>query len=330
MEVHFVSFTHLPLSLIPAYQQFLSCAQLFDEADTDYTILALDEMDEILGCASLRGNVLKQIAVSSEESGTGLCAQLVTMLIEHAVVLGHSHLFVYTKPTHRSIFSSLGFYPIVETSEILMMENRRNGLSSFLSALPKFNGLVGTIVCNCNPFTRGHRQLIECASSQCDHLLVFVLSEDLSLFPSEIRYRLVQEGTSDLPNVHVFRSKDYLISRATFPAYFLKESIDVASAQCDLDLQLFVSVIAPTLNIRRRYVGEEPFDRISMQYNNRMKKLLPAHGIEVVELPRYQNISASHVRQLLKEGRIQDVEPLLPPCTYEYCRSHFRGGTLCP
>ena len=315
-----------PAYCLDAYHALLATCGLSDEGDADYTALLFDDNDELCACGSLRGNVLKQIAVLPRSEQQGYCAEIVTELVRAAFKQGETHLFLYTKPMHRGLFSSFGFFPIVETSQMLMMENRRHGLDDFLAALPHPDGTVGAIVCNCNPFTLGHRALIEHAAARCDALLVFVLSEDCALFPARDRYALVRAGTAEFANVSVVQSSDYLISRATFPAYFLKDSADPEQARCDLDLYLFAKRIAPALNIRSRFVGEEPFDAVTRHSNERMKQLLPLLGIQVEEIPRWKNISASQVRRLLQEGRVQETQPLLPATTYEYCEHHFGGN----
>lgn len=325
MNEYLASFSSLPLGLRQPYQDFLHLCGLTDEGDCDHTVLLLDDSDHILACGSLRGNVLKQIAVDPHAEGSGFCAQVVTELVEEAFRRGNSHLFLYTKPTHRNLFLSLGFYPVMETREVLMLENRPGGLDAFLCQLPHPQGKVGAVVCNCNPFTLGHRHLIEQARGQCDALLVFVLSEDASMFSSRDRYELVCQGTENLTNVFVVRSQDYLISRATFPMYFLKETADPQQVRCDLDLLLFAQRIAPALGVSVRFVGEEPFDPVTRLYNQRMKALLPPLGIEVVEIPRYRDISASRVRKLIQEGRVRETQPLLPASTYDYCLRHFGG-----
>lgn len=73
------------------------------------------------------------------------------------------------------------------------------------------------MVCHANPFTRGHRHLVEYAAARCPHLYVFVLSEETGDFPAADRLELVRRGTADLPNVDVVPGGDYIISRATFP-----------------------------------------------------------------------------------------------------------------
>lgn len=330
MEYHLYSTDRLSGALKLAYAAFLNRCGLRDEQNTDYTVLYQDEEEKILACGSLRGNTLMQIAVSPEAEGMGLCALIVSELISAAILRGDRHLFLYTKPKNDRLFAGLGFYPIVSTDDILLMENRRSGFSSFLEGLPHLGGRVGAVVCNCNPFTLGHRHLIETAASECDYVLVFVVSEDLSLFPADIRYELVRSGTTQLKNVHVVRSGDYLVSRATFPTYFIKEKARCEAAACALDIMLFAKRVAPELGISVRYVGQEPFDPVTRSYNEQMKRILPQYGIELREIPRHGDISATVVRKLLSEGRLEEAKSFLPENTYEYCKRHFGTGSGFP
>ena len=91
-----------------------------------------------------------------------------------------------------------------------------------------------------------------------------------------------------------------------------------------LDLEIF-SQIAKTLGIQRRYVGEEPFSRVTHLYNQIMQQKLPEHGIECVVIPRQsrgnQIISASKVRQCIKTGDFAQVQKMVPASTYDYFMS---------
>ena len=140
--------------------------------------------------------------------------------------------------------------------------------------------------------------------------------------------RALRRGTADLPNVDVVPGGDYIISRATFPAYFLQG--DPEQARCDLELTLFGKRIAPALGITRRFVGQQPYSPVTARYNQRMQALLPQWGIRVEEIPRLEGISASRVRQLLRQGRLAELQPLVPETTYAYCRDHFGTGAPCP
>lgn len=88
-----------------------------------------------------------------------------------------------------------------------------------------------------------------------------------------------------------------------------------------LDATLFTR-IAAALNLTRRYVGEEPFSHTTSLYNDALSEILPQAGIELVIVPRAQAqgeaISASHVRQLIHDGRMEEIVPLVPETTYAY------------
>ncbi len=51
------------------------------------------------------------------------------------------------------------------------------------------NKRIGGIVMNCNPFTLGHKYLVEYAAREMDYLYLFVVEEDLSFFLSQIELR---------------------------------------------------------------------------------------------------------------------------------------------
>ena len=287
-------------SRLAEYKDFLRKKRLTDEEDADYTVMLTDEASNVVACGSLSGSVIKQIAVDASA--------------------GKAHLFLYTRPENKQIFVSLGFFPMAETEAVLMMENRRDGLRRFLDSIGRREGTSACIVCNCNPMTKGHQFLMETASAQCDNLYIFVLSEDGGNgdFPPAVRYELVKGGTAHLKNVIVCRSDDYIISRSTFPAYFLKDSADAENVRADLDLILFAARIAPALGITKRFVGTEPFDAVTRKYNARMHEILPRYGIEVKELPRKDGISAGRVRALLKERKFDEIREIVPENVYEY------------
>ena len=47
-----------------------------------------------------------------------------------------------------------------------------------LKNINKFKGKIGGVVMNCNPFTLGHRYLIEQSLNQVDYLYIFVVEEE--------------------------------------------------------------------------------------------------------------------------------------------------------
>ncbi len=181
---------------------------------------------------------------------------------------------------------------------------------------------IGSIVMNCNPFTLGHQYLIETAIKSCDYLYIFVVEEDKSIFSFKERFKLVQEGTSHLKNITVLPSGKFIISQNTFSAYFQKENLKDAIIDPSMDLEIFGRKVVPTLDINIRFVGEEPIDNITRQYNEYMKRMLPEYGIEVIEIPRKeigkQVISASRVRKLLLEENWKEIKKIVPKTTYQY------------
>lgn len=200
-----------------------------------------------------------------------------------------------------------------------------NGLRQYCS----YEGRTGAIVMNCNPFTLGHRYLIEraCAWEGVDRLIIFVVEEDRSFFRFEDRIEMVRIGTADLKNVIVIPSGKYIISAQTLPGYFEKdENPDIVFDAAD-DLDLFSNVIAPELNISVRFAGEEPIDGYTRQYNKAMSSVLPEHGIEFVEIPRKEHdgivISASRVRKLMKEKRYEKIKALVLPSVYVFLNKHY-------
>ena len=318
--------THFTEEKRKTWTSFLQRAGLMADNEVEQTVLVWDE-GTLIACGSRQGNLLKCIAVDSSRQGEGLTATLLTALRQEAFQAGYRHLFLYTKPENRAMFASLFFYPIAETSTVLLMENRKDGIKEFLSSLPPAvtSGTVGSIVMNCNPFTLGHQYLIETAAGECDHLYVFVLSEDKSRFSADDRLEMVKLGCTHLENVTVLPTGPYLISSATFPTYFLKERDLAGQIQCLLDIEIFKTYYAPRFSITCRYVGTEPLSPMTAQYNEALKEHLPLSGITLKELPRLSQegapISASAVRALMDEGNYAAITRLLPKTTLDYLKT---------
>ena len=305
-------------------KQFLaSCGLDYDQA-ISFTVNLMED-GEIIATASLDGSTLKCIAVSPAHQGEDLTARLLTELRREAFDRGREHLMLFTKPANQMMFASFGFYPVIRTADCLLMESKKNGLESFISEIaassPK-GGTIGCIVANCNPFTNGHRYLIESAAKQCDTLHLFILSEEKPPFPAQDRLMLAKQGVSDIKNVLVHSTGPYMVSSATFPSYFIKDKARVDSIYCDLDMQIFAKKIAPALGITRRFVGSEPYCKVTSSYNEQMKNTLPQHGVELIEIPRCEAggeaVSASRVRRLMEDKRMDEIRPLVPETTYEY------------
>ena len=193
-------------------------------------------------------------------------------------------------------------------------------------------GRIGSIVMNCNPFTLGHRYLIEYAANKVSHLYIFVVQEDKSFFPFKDRLELIEFGTADLENVTVLPSGQFIISSLTFSEYFQKESIQDRTIDPSHDIELFGKEIAPMLCINVRFAGEEPLDKITRQYNDAMRRILPQYGIEFEIIPRKESggevISASRVRKCLRANDFDAIAKLVPESTLRYLLQNPMIGTL--
>lgn len=311
---------------------FLARHGLSYEEDIEFAAAFVDDgTDEIVGCGCCAGAVLKCFAVDPALRGQNLMGQIISILVNNRFAAGYSRLFVYTKPQNEAMFTAAGFYPISATDKVSMLENRPRGPEQFIRQVQEQvpaalapAACIGAAVMNCNPFTLGHRYLAEYAASRCDLLYLFVVEENRSAFPFPDRLELVRLGTADLPRVRVLAGGPYMISAATFPTYFLKKDDDAATVEAELDLTIFCRHIAPPLGIRRRFVGQEPGCALTARYNRVMRELLPAHNIEVEELPRRLTpeglvISASTVRDCLAGKRPElDLRQLVPQTTYDY------------
>lgn len=188
--------------------------------------------------------------------------------------------------------------------------------------------LRGVVVMNCNPFTLGHRYLIEQAAKQVERLFVMVVREDCSLFAYAERKAMVEQGVAHLKNVTVIDGSEYAISQATFPTYFLKRLDDAADTQMLLDLDLFRRHIAPALGATVRFVGTEPTDRLTRRYNELMHEVL-TDVREICRLEKDGNaVSASRVRKAMEQGDMSTIRQLVPPTTLPYIIAHLATQAL--
>lgn len=306
-----------------AWEQLLAKTGLVPEELPEEFVL-LWEGDVLAATGSRQGNILKYLAVDPAHQGEGLLATLITALRQEAFAQGYRHLFLYTKPANEHLFRDLMFYPVAATDKVLLMEDKPDGVQSFLNTLPvdTCDGIVGAAVMNCDPFTLGHRYLVESAARECDKFYIFVLSEDQGHFSAADRLAMVKAGTADLENVTVLPTGPYLISAATFPTYFLKDRDGAEQVQCLLDIAIFCKYFAPHFGIQRRYVGTEPLSPMTNKYNGALKGNLPSKGIEVREIPRLEKtgtpVSASAVRKALAENDWDTLKTLVPTTTFDH------------
>lgn len=335
--------------------------------DMNYYAAMLDDDGEMIAGGGLKDDVIKCVAVDDAHKGEAIANTLVSHLISHANQEGYGCIKLFTKPKNRQLFESLSFRLLAEAPEAILMETGIGGISNTVEALKKIKEEsekykeynkeckedskecrentsylttspphhltttmqpTGCIVMNCNPFTLGHRYLIEQAAKKVERLYVMVVKEDCSLFAYTERKAMVEQGVADIENVNVIDGSDYAISRATFPTYFLKRLDDAADTQMLLDLDLFRRHIAPALGATVRFVGTEPTDQLTRRYNQLMHEALK----DVREINRLEKdgnaVSASRVRKAMEEGDMNTIRQLVPPTTLPYIIAHLATQAL--
>jgi [citrate (pro-3S)-lyase] ligase len=293
--------------------------------DVDYTMGLFDD-GLLVATGSIKGDMLQMMAISPNYQGYDLTSIVVLHLMKYANNHDITTLHLFTKPKNIQIFIPLGFKPVaVVRPYTALMEWGKPGIEEFCSNLKEraFPD-AAALVMNCNPFTLGHRWIIERAASENAHVFVLVVQEDVSMFPFVNRIKLVREGTADLSNVTVIPGGRYVVSSLTFPSYFTAEE-DLAAAQSSIDAEIFVKHIAPALGVKKRYVGSEPFSAVTNIYNNVLIGRLSQGGIQVIKLDRFEvegiPVSASRVRRLLSQGNMSEIKKLVPPTTWDYLNS---------
>lgn len=290
--------------------------------------------NKIIATGSRYKNILKCLAIDDTYKGGDLINQLLSELINEIYAEGYDNIFVYTKASYEETFSRFGFKTIEGVNNKLIFMERSDGFSSYLNFLKGKkvdSNNIGSIVMNANPFTLGHKYLVDYASKHCDFIYLFLVSEDLSDFSTEERYKLVKEGCKDIKNMEILPTRNYIISAATFPSYFIKKEDDLTEIQARLDAAIFKNSIAKVLSIDKRFVGEEKNDQVTAIYNRVMKEVLKKgpKPIELIEIPRKtidgEAISASKVRKLIKDNDFDKLSSYLPKSSLDYINKKYKS-----
>jgi [citrate (pro-3S)-lyase] ligase len=310
----------------------------FDPSEVESTMIVHNLKGELVGTGSHQGRILKYVAVAPKFRDTTAFALIVTYMTEKLLKI-YKHTFVFTRPENSVRFRGLGYTEIATAAPLFtVLEFGFESIHTYQNYIKTLayttkTQAIASIVVNCNPFTNGHKFLIEKAASENEIVYLFVVEEERSAFPFLVRWELIRKGIEHLKNVVMVRGGMYVVSGAIFPSYFLKcEALDdIMQKQAELDVTIFAKYIVPVLKIVKRYVGTEDYCKTTEAYNNSMKAILPAFGVEVVEvvrksvgtdesnLPNF--ISASKIRKAIKEDRLDELDDFLPDSTREFLLS---------
>lgn len=307
----------------------------FDPSEVECTMIVYNLKGDLVGTGSHLGRVLKYVAVAPKFRDTTAFALIVTYMTEKLLKI-YKHTFVFTRPENSVRFRGLGYTEIASAEPLFtMLEFGFESIFTYQDYLktlmvPVKTNAVAAIVVNCNPFTNGHKFLIEKAAAENELVYLFVVKEDLSVFPFSVRWELIRKGIAHLKNVVMVSGGMYIVSGAIFPAYFLKNETvsDVMQKQAELDVKIFAKYIVPVLGITKRYVGTEHYCKTTEAYNLAMKTILPDYGVEVIEITRKSSgsgvdrlpdyISASKVRQAIKLDKLNELIDFLPDSTRDF------------
>ena len=318
-------------ALIPSEKEriaaFLQGFGLKYESNIDRT-LYMEDGEKIVATVSACKYIIKCLAVDSDYRSENLAGVLVGEIIKRFHADGIFYYQVFTKPEYQNLFASLGFRPLVLTDKVTVLEGGEGGIHETVQAMKvqmkytlgadsvEKDSDIGCVVINGNPFTNGHLKLVEYAAARHKHVLVFVLEEEGSYFTFKERYTMAYLALKPYSNVLVIPSSKYIISKATFPDYFLKTADDSTAQYAKYDALIFVNYFIPLLNIRKRYVGSEISDYMRI-YNRTLSEVL-GDKLETVERFKEDGevISASKFRQLIKEGKRAEAFQFIPRTNY--------------
>ena len=303
---------------------FLNKHRFDYEYDITHAILVYNE-DELVATASLANNVMKCFLVIDEYSGQNITGLMFNHLVTVLSGLGIYHYFVYTTPENEKVFKSLNMKKIAKTMNTVLLEGGddiEDVLQWLKNEYKVSNNKKACVIINANPMTLGHYYLIETAAKNHAEVLVFVVSEDLSSFPFVDRFEIIKEATKVFKNVKVLPTLSYLVSRITFPKYFLKEDQLIKDEQTLIDVLVYKEYYTRIFNIHTRYLGEEPYSFNTDKYNKVLKDHLGNH-IQIIKRKEVddQIVSASLVRKMLKLNKIEKIKHYVPEATYNYLLS---------
>ncbi|MDO5738169.1 MAG: hypothetical protein Q4P65_02835 [Eubacteriales bacterium] len=309
------------LELLSKYdRQGQACvAKIYNEARIDCDPLieelyVLRDGSEIKAVAGLSGRSIRSLAVASAYQEKGLAAELVGKL-QQLLLREPGEISITGKAELAAKLAPLGFTEVAKTEKgtpTSFLIYPGDSFAGFLAELKSRIGAVldlGAIVMNLNPLTLGHLYLIDEALKECSNVVVFLLSEE-SAIPYCKRREILLKIADKRPGLIVQETGPYLVSRATFPAYFYPDSESRARAQASLDAAVFEQ-IARAVGIRYRYLGTEPYSRVTAIYNEVISAAAKFYEVRIIErLSDRQGlaISASRVRDVLNSKELSNWE----------------------
>ena len=301
---------------------FLNKFSLKLDSNLTKTFYIENDNNEIIGTISCQDYIIKDLAVDESYQSENLASLLINEILNYFRLNNIYNYQVFTKPIYKTIFISLGFKEIVSTDKVIMLEGGVSFINDKIKEINKtltnrFGELnescdLGCVVINGNPITNGHMHIIEEASKNHKMVVLFVVEEDKSEFTFEERFSFAYLSTMRLGNICVIPSSKYIVSSSTFPSYFLKDENEALEQYSKIDALIFKEYFMKQLFIKKRYVGTETILKM-VNYNNILKETLQDKLVIMERLQENNEvISASKVRSLLKENKIEEALLYVP------------------
>jgi [citrate (pro-3S)-lyase] ligase len=264
-------------------KDFLDRNDLALSDDVELYVTASEE-GEMVACGGISGKILKCVAVTPRLRGQRFVLKVINALLDAARRRGQDELFLFSAPKNQTYFESHGF-KLIETSgnEVILMENNDNlaKYKSSLGGLKKEGESIGSIVICDSLISLEDIKRIELAAKRCDWLHVFIVCHDGNY--TKKSYEKLSNDLSYIPNITVHENSDYLISKATFPTYFIKDQAHISALHAELDVKIFKHHIAPVLGITQRFISKD-----SEIYDTTMQKIFannePTPPIKIIPL----------------------------------------------
>ena len=323
-----------------------------EELDHYYACTSPD--GSILAGAGIKADIIKCVAVAPSARSEGFMLPLLSRVVSDAAAKGIMNLKVFTKPENREIFESIGFKVLASAPKAILMENGR-GLEKYCEYLHSQRKpdarKCGVIVMNANPFTLGHKYLIEKALEQVDHLFVIPVKEDASAFPYLERIAMIRAAVqpdssvmpdSDRASALPSAEQNYFSGRCPKNQF---SSANASPAHADARITVLEgsdycisAATFPTYFLKDLSDAAETQMRLDIDLFER--HIMPALGATVrfvgsepldpltarynalmhnaVVIPRLEAISASRVRAAIEAGDYASAAALCPVTTHPY------------
>lgn len=299
------------------------------EFDNPERTAVVRDNGRIVGTGSVDGKVMKYFFIEEEYKGQGILANLYNALLNYLLDNNTLEHYVFTIPKNDYIFKGIGLREVVSTQRVVLFEGGFSSYDNWINSIKnKLNPNAitrGAVVANCNPMTKGHKHLIEYAKEKVDELIVFIVEENRSAFTTQERYSIVKDEYKDDDKVVVVLGGAYIISQATFPTYFIKKVDETTDIYTELDATIFAKKIAKDLQIDIRFVGDEPIDLLTAKYNENLRKSSEKNDLLLEKIDRIKDngdyISASNVRRLIGQGRVEETYPIITESTKRFLES---------